>query len=225
MLSKEDIKLLFEKKQYLEVLQKGANNCHIKDYLGFLYLETKDYKKAEKYFSENGMLFQQGFCKLLMGDKLAAREIWYSAEDNPAIAWGKTLLGIIDQKLEAIPTFLQVRNFAEMTLYYLFESNQIDFAHKLVCAKEFLADCNVESYKYIGRVLMYMDEYDDLAYDYLERAIDEIPTDAEAHFQMGEWYMKHEKFESALRCYRRILELNPYHTPAKKKIAQIEKRY
>lgn len=221
MLSKEDIKLLFEKKQYLEILQEGTNNCLVKDYLGFLYLETKDYEGAERFFAEQKMHFQQGFCKLLMGDKAAARQIWYSAEDNPAIAWGKTLLGILEQRLEAIPSFLQVRNFAEMTLHYFFKSNQKDFAYKLVSSKEFLADCNLESYKYIARVLMEND-FEDLAFDYLKKAIEEIPSDAEAYFQLGELYLWRKEPKLALECFRKILEYNPYHVPAKKKIAQIE---
>ncbi|MEI8377908.1 MAG: tetratricopeptide repeat protein [bacterium] len=221
MLSKEEIKLLFEQKQYLEILQKGTNSCYVKDYLGFLYLETKDYAAAEKFFAEQKMYFQQGFCKLLMGDKASARQIWYSAEENPAIAWGKTLLGILDQRLEAIPSFLQVRNFAEMTLHYFFKSNQTDFAYKLVSAKEFLSDCNVESYKYIGRVLM-DNNYEDLAFDYLKKAIDEIPSDAEAYFQLGELYLLRHEPNQALKSFKKILEFNPCHAPAKKKIAQIE---
>jgi len=221
LLSKEDIKLLFEKKQYLEILQEGANNCHVKDYLGLLYLETKDYSSAEKFFAEQGMHFQQGFCKLLMGDKASARQIWYSVEENSAIIWGKVLLGILDQRLEAIPSFLQVRNFAEMTLHYLFKSEQKDFAYKLVSAKEFLADCNLETYKYIGRVLM-DNNFEDLAFDYLKKGISEIPTDGEAYFQLGELYLGRNDSKSALECFTKILEFNPYHIPAKKKIAQIQ---
>lgn len=224
MLSKEEIKLLFEKKQYLEILQEGTNNCHVKEHLGLLYLETKDYVNAEKYFAEQDKPFQQGFCKLLMGDKASARQIWYSAEENSAISWGKVLLGILDHKLEAIPSFLQVRNFAEMTLHYLFKSNQVDFAYKLVGAKEFLADCNLEAYKYIGRVLR-DNNYEDLAFDYMKKAIAEIPTDGEAYFQLGELYLDRNDPKSALASFKKILELNPEHSPAKKKIAEIENRY
>ena len=221
MLSKEDIKLLFEKKQYLEILQDDTNNCNIKDYSGFLYLETNDYVSAEKFFAEQKMPFQQGFCKLLLGDKASARQIWYSAQENPAIAWGKTLLGILEQRLEAIPSFLQVRNFAEMTLHYFAKSNQLDFFYKLVSAKEFLADCNIESYKYIGRVLMDNNQKD-LAFDYLKKAISEIPTDVEAYFQLGELYMMKNDPKAALECFKKILEFNPHHSPVKKKIAEIE---
>jgi tetratricopeptide (TPR) repeat protein len=221
LLSKEEIKLLFEQKQYLKILQEGEANPYIKDYLGFLYLETKDYVSAEKFFAEQGMFFQQGFCKLLIGDKAAARHIWYSSDETPAISWGKTLLGILDQRLESIPTFLQVRNFAEMTLHYLFKSNQVDFAYKLVSAKEFLADCNLESYKYIGRVLM-ENNFEDLAFDYLKKGISEIPLDGEAYFQLGELYLMRNDVASALGCFKKILEFNPYHVPAKKKIAELE---
>lgn len=221
MLNKEDIKLLFEEKQYLKVLQESTDDCLTENYLGFLYLETNDYISAEKFFAERKMHFQQGFCKLLIGDKTSARQIWYSAEENSAIAWGKTLLGILEQRLEAIPSFLQVRNFAEMTLHYFSKSNQIDFFYKLVSAKEFLADCNIETYKYIGRVLM-DNNYEDLAFDYLKKAIREIPTDAEAYFQLGELYLMKNQAKSALECFNKILEFNPHHTPAKKKIAQIE---
>lgn len=221
MLSKEEIKSLFEDKQYLKVLQDAESNPYLSDYLGFLYLETGDYQKAEEVFLSQGMFYQQGFCKLLQGDKISARKIWYSAQANPAIIWGKVLLGIIDYKLEAIPTFLQVRNFAESTLHYLFKSNQIDFAHKLIGAKEFLADCNIETYKYFGRVFI-DNNLEELAFDYLQKAIDVIPKDYEAYFHLGDLYLKNKDEKMAAKSYRRVLELNPYHTPAAKILKKMQ---
>lgn len=220
MLSKEEIKSLFEKKQYLEVLQDAESNPYLSDYLGFLCLETGDYARAEKFFEDNEMPYQHGFCKLLQGDKISARKIWYSASENPAIIWGKVLLGILDYKLEAIPTFLQVRNFAESTLHYLFKSKQDEFAHKLIGAKEFLSDCNLETYKYFGRVFV-DNGLEDLAFDYLQKAIDVIPQDYEAYFHLGDLYLKNKNKEMAIKSYRRVLEINPHHTPAAKILKQI----
>lgn len=221
MLSKEEIKPLFEDKQYLKVLQDAGNNPYLDDYLGFLYLETGNYDKAEKFFEDSGKLYQQGFCKLLQGDKASARKIWYSAQENSAIIWGKVLLGILDYKLEAIPTFLQVRNFAESTLHYLFKANQTEFAHKLIGAKEFLADCNIETYKYFGRVFI-DNNLEDLAFDYLQKAIDVIPQDYEAYFHLGDWYLKNKNIAMAKKSYKRVLEINPYHTPAAKILEKIQ---
>jgi tetratricopeptide (TPR) repeat protein len=65
-------------------------------------------------------------------------------------------------------------------------------------------------------------DFEDLAFDYLEKAIEEIPSDAEAYFQLGELHLWRNEPQSALECFKKILDFNPYHVPAKKKIAQIE---
>jgi tetratricopeptide (TPR) repeat protein len=220
LLKQEEIKSLFEKKQYFEVLQESIDDESMQDFLGFLYLENKDYVSAEKYFAQHHMAFQQGFCRILQGDKAKARTIWYMAKESTAIVWGKVLLGILDQRLEAIPTFLQVRNFLEMTLHYLFKSGQSDFAYKLISAKEFFADCNIEAYKYIGRVLMDNGE-EEIALEYLQKAIDIIPQDYEAYFYLGELYLRNDNIQKAVKSYKRVLELNPYHTPAAKILKKI----
>lgn len=224
MLSKEEIKSLFEKKQYFEVLQGAEDTPYLGDYLGFLFLEAGDYDSAEKVFSEQKMHYQQGLCKLLKGDKISARKLWYSVPENIAIIWGKVLLGILDQKLEAIPTFLQVRNFLESTLNYLFKAKQTDYAYKLIGAKEFFADCNIESYKYIGRVLM-DNEHEDLALEYFNKSISLIPQDYESYFHLGELYLRKNDIQKAICSYKSVLELNPYHTPAEKIMKNILNNY
>ncbi len=224
MLSKEEIKALFEKKQYFEVLQGAKDTPELIDYLGFLFLESRDYDSAEKFFSEQKMYYQEGLCRILKGDKISARKLWYSVPEDIAISWGKVLLGILDQKLEAIPTFLQVRNFLESTLNYLFKAGQTDFAHKLIGAKDFFADCNIESYKYIGRVLM-DNGYEDLAFEYFYKSISLIPQDYEAYFHLGELYLRKNDLQKAINSYKSVLELNPYHTPAEKILKKLINNY
>jgi len=221
LLNKEEIKSLFEKKQYSEVLKGAKDTPYLLDYLGFLYLESGDYLSAEKFFAEQKMYYQQGLCMVLRGDKVSARKLWYSVPEDTAIAWGKVFLGIFEQKLEAIPTFLQVRNFLETTLNYLFRANQIDFAYKLIGAKEFFADCNIESYKYIARVMM-DNNLEGLAYEYLQKAIDVIPQDYEAYFHLGELYVRQNKIDLAIKAYKRVVEINSDHTPAFKILKKLE---
>ena len=224
MLNNEEIKSLFEKKQYFEVLQGAEGTPYLDDYLGFLFLEAGDYESAEKIFSEQKMYYQEGLCKILKGDKASARKLWYSVPEDIAIIWGKVFLGILDQKLEAIPTFFQVRNFLESTLNYLFKAKQIDFAHKIIGAKEFFADCNIEAYKYIGRVLMDND-YEDLAFDYFNKSISLIPNDYEAYFHMGELYLRRNETQKAIFSYKKVLQFNPYHTPAEKILNKLLNNY
>lgn len=224
MLSKEEIKSLFEKKQYFEVLQGAEDTPYLMDYLGFLFLESGDYDSAEKFFSDQKLYYQEGLCKILKGDKTSTRKLWYSVPENIAISWGKVFLGVLDQKLEAIPTFLQVRNFLESTLNYLFKAKQTDFAYKLIGAKDFFADCNIESYKYIGRVLM-DNGHEDLAFEYFNKSINLIPQDYEAYFHLGELYLRQNNIQKAIYSYKKVLELNPYHTPAEKILKKLCEKF
>lgn len=224
MLTREEIKALFEKKQYFEVLQGAKDTPYLSDYLGFVLLETGAYAQAEEFFAEQKKYYQQGLCMLLRGDKASARKLWYSVPEDTAIVWGKVILGIFDQKLEAIPSFLQVRNFLETTLYYLFKAKQDDFAYKLVGAKEFFADCNIEAYKYIGKILM-ENNHEDLALEYFDKATDVVPQDYEAYFYLGELYLRKDLRGNAIASYSRVLELNPYHTPALKILKNLINNY
>lgn len=199
---------------YKKALNMIENNCK-DNYLGIILLENGDYKKACEFFKNKKNDYSTGFCYILQGDLQKAREIWYQAKDTPAISWGKTFLGIINYKLEAIPSFLQIRNFLEMTIHYLLDSPQKQLAYRLIESKEFLADCNIETYKYIGRVLAYHD-MEELAIEYLQKAISEIPQDYEAIFVLAEIYLKNNDITNAIKYLKQTLYVNKYHTPAQK---------
>lgn len=224
MLSSDEIKSLFETKQYFELSQNADDTPLLQDFSGLLFLETQNWEKAEEFFKEKNKIFQYGFCRLLQGDKITPRRLWYSVPESPAVIWGKVILGVLDQKLEGIPSFLQVRNFLESTLTYLFRAKQFDFAYKLIGAKEFFADCNIESYKYIARVLM-DNGHEDLAFEYFDKSIDVIPQDYESFFHLGELYFRKGDRKTAIASYTRVLELNPYHTPAAKILKNLINNY
>jgi len=202
---------------------KNIPNSQKTSYFGLILLENGEYQKACDFFKKQKNYYSEGFCHLLQGNLKKAREIWYQAPESPAISWGKTILGIINYKLEAIPSFLQIRNFLEMTLHYLLNSPQRELAYRLIEAKEFLADCNIETYKYIGRVLAYHD-MEELAVEYLEKAISEIPQDYEAIFVLAELYLKNNDIKKAIKYLEQTLYVNKYHTPAMRILKELKSK-
>lgn len=209
----EEIFLNREYEKALEIIEQNPESLGAQK--GFIYLQKGDYQKAYDVYDEYGMDYQKGFCALLMGDYELARDIWYKSPDSPATSWGKVLLGILQARIDGIPSFLQVRNYMESTLYYFFESNQIEYAERLISAKEFFADCNIEAYKYIGRTLMNQEKYMDLAQDYLEMAAKVLPQDYEAYYLLGRLHLSLNDKVQAKRCLEQALRINEYHVPTK----------
>lgn len=209
----EDIFLNREYDKALNVIQQNPDGFGVGK--GFIYLQKGDYKIAFDEFDKEGLTYQKGFCALLMGDYDLAKEIWYSSEESPAISWGKVLLGLLKSRLDGIPSFLQVRNYMESTLYYFFEAGQVEYAEKLISAKEFLADCNIEAYKYIGRTLMEYSEYKDLAQEYLKEATCVLPQDYEAFYLLGCLFIEDGEMDKAKDSLEQALRINEYHLPTR----------
>ena len=80
-----------------------------------------------------------------------------------------------------------------------------------------LEDINCEVYKYIGRALLNND-YDELAYDYLNYAIQILDDDIEAFYMLGEYYLKYNKIDKASSCFEKILKINNLYYPAIKQL-------
>lgn len=186
----------------------------------FCYFETQKYQQAAELYQKVGMSFQEGFCRFLSGELEKAREIWNDAQDSPAVLWGQIVVGIIDTQIYHFPTYFQIRNFFESTLSYLFAAKRYDYIEKLISAKEFLAEFNIETYRIIGKVLL-ENNWMELSKQYLEKAISELPQDYEAYYLLGLWYYKNEEAQKAKYFLKRCLDINDFYCSASKLIDKI----
>ena len=186
----------------------------------FCCFETRQYEKAAELYKKINLTFQAGFCYLLLGNLNKTKEIWKNTPDSSASLWGETIIGIIESKINHFPTYFQIRNYLESTLSYLFEAKRYDYIEKLISAKEFLAEFNIESYRIIGKVLL-ENNWSNLSKQYLEKAIGELPQDYEAYYLLGLWYYKNNEPKKAKYFLRRCVDINDYYCAASKLIDKI----
>ena len=201
----------------------APDNYCFKDTLGMLYFQTREYEKAKVVYKNLNMHYQEGFCELLCGNEQRAAEIWNTCPDSPAVQWGLCVLDFIKLKVSHLPTFLQVRNFLEHDLERFLQANRLEYAENLVNCCEILADINLEAYKFIGRAL-YNNGYRELAAEHFTLSRDAIPNDPEVHYYLAQCNYLNDKYDDAVKCLNRCLELNTNYTPARVMLDKISKK-
>jgi tetratricopeptide (TPR) repeat protein len=218
--------LAYEKKDYETVIDKikealsHNEDKNLETVLAFCYTETHRYKEAAELYHKLELNYQEGFCHLLSGNDKKAKEIWLASENNPGIIWGKIIAGILESQVDEFPTYFQIRNNLESTLTYLFEAKKTEYLEKIIGAKQFLAEFNIESYRIIGKVLL-ENNYTQLAKEYLEKAITELPQDYEAYYFLGLWYYQNKEPQKAKYFFQRCLDINEYYCSASNMIDKI----
>lgn len=171
---------------------------------------------VEDYFKQNGYILEYGYCKLLAGDYTRAKTIFKTISNQDLRAdWANKLIQFIEGYVVEVPSYFQVRNFLEIDLNFLIEAGHPQFVENIINGADLFYSVNPESYKFIGRVMLY-NNFDDIALHYLNKAKDKFYYDPEMHIMMANCYIrKNEKIlaKKAINC---CLDMLPDYYPAKK---------
>lgn len=220
---------IFIKKNFSEVIDffsknqklNARGNLKIKKMLAFLYLQTNQYKEASEIYSELDLPYQQGFCELLQGHFSIAQRVWLGAENSPAINWARCLLDYIWGDYFQNPTFLQIRNFYELSIEYFLQANQTVYAENLINCVPDLAEVNMEVYKYTGRALLNSDYYS-FCLQFFQKSAEIMPQDPEIYFHIGQYYLKCNNIVNAKFNLEKCLRLNSAYTSAELLLKSIQ---
>lgn len=170
-------------------------------------------------FKKKNYLYELGLCYLLEGNLKETKKIWLKLDKNKnsMIYFSRSMLGFIENKIKDLPSYLQIKCYFESFFDILLENKQNEFCDMFLKNINVLEDINCEVYKYIGRALLNND-YDELAYDYLNYAIQILDDDIEAFYMLGEYYLKYNKINKASSCFEKILKINNLYYPAIKQL-------
>ena len=170
-------------------------------------------------FKKKNYLYELGLCYLLEGNLKETKKIWLKLDKNKnsMINFSRSMLGFIENKIKDLPSYLQIKCYFESFFDILLENKQNEFCDMFLKNINVLEDINCEVYKYIGRALLNND-YDELAYDYLNYAIQILDDDIEAFYMLGEYYLKYNKIDKASSCFEKILKINNLYYPAIKQL-------
>ncbi len=205
-------------------IEKISNEEDLRFYknsLGLIYLETKEYKKAAAAYREIGERYQAGFCELLQGNEEEAERLWLSAPESEPCEWGKCALKIIKNENDIYPSFLQIRNHLEIDIGYFIQANKFKYAESLMSKAEIFTSINLESYKYIGRVLL---NYGFLnqAKKYLLKSLQIIPNESETLYYLGQYNYLIGAYKESGKVLEKCLEYNSSYTPARELLSKID---
>lgn len=216
---------LYVEKKYKEVVEalcaKEKLNDNLKKKLGYAYYHSHQFEKAFEVFDGLKLGYQKGQCQLMLGNLEQAYDIFDKATPTSAVLWGRCLVELVQMKLSKPPSFLQIRNFFESDLNMFIECGKTDYAENLIRWNELLSDLNSETYKFIGKVLLFNGYYK-LAKDYLTRSKDILPGDPESYYYLAHFYSKFEENEIAIKLLKQAIEINPEYAPAKGMLERLE---
>jgi len=196
-------------------------NLLIKNTIGLIYLEKKEYQKAAEIYKEIDEKYQAGYCELLMGNEEDARKLWYSAPDSEPCEWGKSLLDFIHLKRAKRPTFLQIRNHLETDIGYFIQADKLKYAENLIKNDDVFISVNLEAYKLIGRTLLNHGFYN-MARKYLLKSLQILPDESETLYFLGRYNYLIGAYGESKKVIEKCLENNPNYTPAKDLLTRIE---
>lgn len=187
---------------------------HLRNLLGFIHLENRDYRKAAEVYRQIGENYKAGFCELLQGNEAEAESLWEKAADCEPVRWGKCLMSFIKLKSGVVPTFLQIRNHLEVDIGYFIEANRFNYVENTLKYDKLFLTVNLESHKLIGRVMLNYGYYN-LARKYLLKSLEVIPEDAETYYFLGQYNYLIGAYRESEQVLEHCLEMNSGYVPAR----------
>ena len=177
-----------------------------------------------EWFKTNNFNLEYGYSLLLLHETDAAFKVFESLSENDIRAdWAKKIIPVLTKKeFEELPTFLQVRNFLEIDLDILIQSQNFDYAINLINKSEDFYEICRESFKFIGRVLYY-NNYHDLALKFFLESKNRFYRDPELHYLLALLYLDNKEKEKGENEIKACLRIIPEYTPAKKILKELEK--
>lgn len=215
---------LYSNKNLSELFQKLKDKKDEESlyFLGKIHFIRGDIGKAISYFEKSNNFCEAAKCKFIKKDVWGAKNLLKKEKkDTQLLDWLNFLVSLVEDNIERLPTFFEVRNFLEVDLSLLFDFNNIDFAEKIVNNSHFFVQANSEANKFFGRVL-YNYRYNGLAHLFLDKSFDVFYNDPETHFLKAQCYIAENKKEEAKKHLKYCLECADNYFPARKLLKEIE---
>ena len=163
---------------------------------------------------------EHAYMLVLQNDLSTALEV-ISKLESPRAKWCKILISILNGYMEEYPTYFQIRNFLEIDLDLFIKNKRIDYVENILGASEILITINIETYKYIARV-MYENSLEPIALQYMNKSRLVYYNDAELHFLYSKYYYKLGEFKQSIFYLKECLRLIPDYCPAIELLQKIE---
>lgn len=181
--------------------------------IGDIYLMVCDFTNAkEAYIKANnniGIAFTLVFTKQLN----EAKKVIKSLPDSPPKKWCNFLIGLFDGATWIQwPTFLEIRNFMELTIYLLLKTENQTYLNQILKNLKRLLDINLDSEKLIGYAFFHSGKSEE-ATTFLFNSLQRNSYDGEAYLVLGKLFMQKGLMRDAMAMLENAKMLIPEHEP------------
>jgi len=152
-----------------------------------------------------------------------AKEVLVNTPDSPAKFWCEFLTELFaeEESIQKWPSFFEIRNFLELTVYLLLRSNNQKYIDLFIKNLNKLLDKNLDSEKFIGYAYFHFGDLDN-ALSLLNNSIKRNSYDGEIFFVLGQLYLKKGSPYDSLAMLENAQLLLPEHTPTKELLERVK---
>ena len=161
----------------------------------------------------------------IISDNLNEAEKYVNiSPSSPAASWCRFLFDLFSlKKIKSPTTFLQIRHFLEMTVYYLLLADNFLFIDILLKNMNKLSDVNLDAEKLIGYGYLNFGMPDE-AERFLKNATKRNKLDGEIYFMLGRLYCMKNNFLEAMNMLQNANLLLKEHVPTKELIEVVREK-
>ena len=198
-------------------------NCDHWQYIGDICITIARFDLALKAYLKANNLIAVAFTHLMLNNLEQARDILKNSSESVAYLWCRFLLELFTTKGNVIhwPGLLSIRQFLEITAYYLLLADNNEGIQLLLGKLNKLIEINSESEKYIGYAYYHLGKYEE-AIKLLNSTIKINQFDGEPYLFLGKIYEKQGKNVEALNMYVNAKILLPSHYPVEELVNKIK---
>lgn len=172
-------------------------------------------QKCKNFFKKNNYIMELAYCYLIEEKIPKARELFLKAAPNDIRAnWGLFLIEMITDNVKMIPHYMEIRSFLEVDLSLLLTYRKFKYIEKIITYRNYMANFNAETYKYIGHVF-WCDNNIEAAMYFFNLAKDFLYNDPELHYWLAYiYYYDIKDVQKAKKYIDSCLEILPEYFPA-----------
>lgn len=188
-------------------------DVHNWQYIGDISLICAHFDVASNAYLKACNLPGVAFSYILQNKLDEAEKILLKAENSPPQCWDNFLIDIFcERKKIRMPSFFQIRNFMEFTIYHLLLSKNEKHLQLLFKQLDKLLKINMDSEKLIGYAYFHFGKLDE-AIKFLNNSINQNQFDGEIFYNLGQIYLLKNLPYEALSMLENARLLMPDHYP------------
>ena len=192
-------------------------------YIADIYLTIGKYDEAQKAYIKAKNSTGAVFSLIMLSNLDEANYYLINSNNSPAKSWCKFLINLFSKSnnVKSWPTFLQIRQFLEFTVYHLLLAEHNKYLNSLLLNLDGLMEANLDSKKMVGAAYFHFGKLDE-AIDYFLSAASKNQFDGEIYFNLGQIYLLKNNLIEALSMFTNASLLLPGHYPTKISIERVQ---